>query len=158
MVGLGNEIVGDDGIGIEAARQLEALLAGCPAVDVVALPWAGLSLLDVLVGRQRAALIDCLQSGRYAPGSVVRLEVGDLSGATRLLSFHDIDLPTALDLGRRLGWPLPEEIALWGVEAERAEEFGVGLSAPVFAALPELVAEVLEFLDDPSPTRPGEPT
>ena len=143
----GNEIVGDDGVGIEAARQLERRLADRVGVEVVALPWAGLSLLDVLVARRRAALIDCLQSGLYATGTVVRLDVERPFGSARLLSFHDLDLRTALALGRRLGWPLPSEIALGGVEGEPAEVFGVGLSTAVAAALPELVDQVVDFLD-----------
>lgn len=155
VVGLGNEIARDDGVGIFAARRLERLLADRDDVDVVALPWAGFALLDVLAGRRRAALIDCLTTGCHPPGTVVRLDVApearpptlrDFRGSVRLNSFHDINFPTVLALGRRMGWQLPEEIAVWAVEAAVVDEFGEGLSPPVAAAVDRVVDEVLEFM------------
>ena len=104
VVGLGNEIARDDGVGIFVARRLERRLADRDDVEVVALPWAGLSLLDVLVGRRRAAVVDCLATGDHPPGTVVRLDEDDFRGSVRLNSFHDLNFPTALALGRRMGW------------------------------------------------------
>jgi len=146
IVGLGNEIAGDDGVGIHVARILRHRLEGTPNVDVVALPWAGLALLDVLRGRTRAAILDCLTSGNHPPGTLVRLDEQGLAGSVRLNSFHDIAFPTAMDLGRRLGWDMPADVAIWGVEAERADEFHEGLSPAVAAAVEPLIHEVLRFV------------
>ncbi len=147
VVGLGNEIVCDDGVGILAARRLKHLLAARGDTEVVALPWAGFALLDVLAGRRRAAIIDCLVTGRHAPGTIVRLNEYDFSGSVRLVSFHDVNFPTVLALGRKLGFALPEDIAVWAVEGGVVNEFGEGLSAPVAGALDRVVAEVLEFME-----------
>ncbi len=165
VVGLGNEIACDDGVGIAAARELERRLTDCrppgggstdrdavPAagrqqVEVVPLPWAGFSLLDVLAGRRRAALIDCLVSGEHPPGTVVRLDEHDVRGSVRLNSFHDVAFPTVLALGRDLGWAMPEDVAIWAIEAAVVDRFGGGLSAPVAAAAHQVVDEVLTFLD-----------
>ncbi len=149
VVGLGNEIARDDGVGIFAARELERRLAGRGGVEVVPLPWGGFALLDVLAGRRRAALIDCLVTGEHPPGTVVRLDEHDVSGSVRLNSFHDIAFPTALAFGRDLGWPMPSEIAIWAVEAAVADRFGEGLSTPVTAAAGRVIGEVLAFLDTP---------
>lgn len=147
VVGLGNEIARDDGVGILAARRLERLLAHRDDVDVVALPWAGFALLDVLAGRRRAALVDCLCSGEHPPGTVVRLDEHDFRGSVRLNSFHDVNFPTALALGRRMGFSLPGEIAIWAVEAAVVDEFGEGLSPPVAAAVDQVVGQVLRFME-----------
>ncbi len=147
VVGLGNEIARDDGVGIVAAKRLESLLAARDDVEVVALPWAGFALLDVLAGRRRAALVDCLCSGQHPPGTVVRLDEHDFQGSVRLGSFHDINFPTVLALGRRMGWTMPEEIAIWAVEGAVMDEFGEGLSPAVAASLDRVVEEVLEFLN-----------
>ncbi len=147
VVGLGNEIARDDGVGIAAAKRLERLLAGRDDVEVVALPWAGFALLDVLAGRRRAALVDCLSTGTHPPGTVVRLDEHDFRGSVRLSSFHDINFPTVLALGRRMGWTMPEEIAIWAVEGKVMDEFGEGLSPAVAASLERVVEEVLEFLN-----------
>jgi len=146
VVGLGNEIAGDDGVGIYVARILEHRFQNTPNVDVVALPWAGLALLDVLRGRTHAAIIDCLVSGNHTPGTVVRLEEGEIAGSVRLNSFHDISFPTALALGREMGWAMPGVVAIWAVEAERVDEFHEGLSPAVAAAVDPLVHEIARFI------------
>lgn len=146
VVGLGNEIAGDDGVGIRVARILEHRFRDTSDVDVVALPWAGLALLDVLRGRKRVAIVDCLISGNHTPGTVLRLEEGEIAGSVRLNSFHDISFPTALALGRELGWDMPNVVAIWGVEAERVDEFHEGLSPMVAAAVDPLVHEIARFI------------
>ena len=147
VIGLGNEIARDDGVGIRVAQRLESLLDGRSDTEVVALPWAGFALLDALAGHRRAALIDCLVSGRYRPGTVVRLDEGDFRGSVRLNSFHDVDYPTVLGLGRRMGWPLPGRIAVWAVEGAVTNEFGEGLTPPVAAAVDTVSHEVMSFLE-----------
>jgi len=151
VVGLGNEIAGDDGVGIWTARKLGGLLAADLDVEVVCLPWGGFALLDVLVGKQKAAIIDCLCTGVHPPGAIVRLQENDLRGSVRLNSFHDINYPTAVAFGRRLGWSLPNSIAIWGIEGQVTNQFREGLSPPVRNAVDRVVSEVLSFLGVSSP-------
>jgi hydrogenase maturation protease len=145
-VGLGNDIAGDDGAGIEVARILGGDLAEHSEIDVVALPWAGFALLDVLRGRKRAAIVDCLTTGAYPPGTIVRMDESDLAGSVRLISFHDISYPTVMALGRRMGWAMPETIAIWGIEASSMGTFTEQLSPVVAAATRRVAAEVMAFL------------
>jgi len=153
VIGLGNEIAGDDGAGIAVTRILEEQLAGRTDVDVVALPWAGFTLLDVLRGRKRAAIIDCLVTGNHAPGTIVHIDETTLRGSVRLNSFHDISYPTVMALGRRMGWEMPETIAIWGIEGSSVGVFSETLSAPVARSTHEVANQVIEFLrtrDGPS--------
>ncbi|MEE9582762.1 MAG: hydrogenase maturation protease [Acidimicrobiia bacterium] len=147
VVGLGNEIAGDDGVGIHVARILEPRMKDVPGVDVVALPWAGLALLDVLRGRARVAIVDCLTSGNHPPGTIVRLDEQGIAGSVRLNSFHDISFPTAMALGRQMGWEMPDTVAIWGVEAERVGVFHEGLSPAVAAAVEPLIRDLTLFID-----------
>lgn len=146
IVGLGNEIAGDDGVGIYVTRVLRRRLRNAPDVDVVALPWAGLALLDTLRGRSRAAIVDCLTGGCHPPGTIVRLDEQSLAGSVRLNSFHDIGFPTAMALGRQMGWDMPDDVAIWGVAAERVDIFHEGLSPMVAAAVEPLIDELLMFI------------
>lgn len=148
VVGLGNDIACDDGVGLRVAGILEEHYRAHPEIDVVALPWAGFALLDVLRGRRRAALIDCLVSGVRPPGSIVRLSADDYAGSVRLNSFHDISYPTAMDLGRRLGWEMPSDVAIWAIEASVTERFGERLSREVGDAADEVVDLVRQYVDD----------
>lgn len=149
IVGLGNDIAADDGVGIAAARHLEHELGNVSGVDVVALPWAGFALLDVLRGRRRAAIIDCLVTGEYPPGTIVHIDESDLAGSVRLNSFHDISYPTVMALGRQMGWEMPDSIAIWGIEAGTADIFCETLSPPVAAAVEEVADEVIDYLSTP---------
>ena len=147
IVGLGNEIASDDGVGIRVAEALRLRLEARPDVDVVALPWAGFALLDVLRGRRRAVLVDCLVTGRHPPGTLLRVDPADIAGSVRLNSFHDIDLRTVLELGREMGWQMPDTVAIWAIEAGNASDFGEELTPDVAAAVDRAVAEILYHLE-----------
>lgn len=149
VIGLGNEIAGDDGAGIEVARILSTRLAGWPTVDVIALPWAGFGLLDVLRGRNRAAIIDCLTTGRHPSGTIVRIDEAGMGGSVRLNSFHDISYPTAMALGRRLGWDMPHTVAIWGIEGRSVDTFSESLSPQVAASARVVADQVAAFLQAP---------
>ena len=149
MVGLGNDIAADDAVGILAARRLAELLGPGVAVDVVELPWAGLALLDALCGYRRAVLIDSLCSGEHAPGSVVRLSEADLAGSVRLNSFHDLNYPTAMALGRMLGWALPEDIVIYAVEGQVFDRFATRLTPVVQRGLDDVVRRAARHLAVP---------
>jgi hydrogenase maturation protease len=158
VIGLGNEIAGDDGVGIEVASLLRQRFHRRSDLEIVSLSWAGFALLDVLHDRHRAAIIDCLITGNHPPGAIVRIDESDLGGSIRLNSFHDINYPTALALGRHLGWKMPASIAIWGIEAASADTFTEELSAPVAAAVPRVADQVAEFLglatfENPHPAR-----
>ena len=144
---MGNEIASDDGIGIHAARALEADYRDRDDIDVVALPWAGFALLDVLRGRRCAVLIDGLATGAHPPGTVVRIDEDDLAGSVRLNSFHDISYPTVMALGRSMGWGMPDDVAIWGVEMAIADEFGEVLTPEVADSIQTVVDEVSWFID-----------
>ena len=76
----------------------------------------------------------------------MRLDEEDFRGSVRLNSFHDIDFPTVLALGRRMGLEMPGEIAIWAVEGKVLDEFGEGLTPDVAAAALRVVEDVLAFL------------
>jgi hydrogenase maturation protease len=147
IVGLGNEIASDDGVGIHAAHALEAAFHDRDDIEVVALPWAGFALLDVLRGRRGAVLIDGLATGAHPPGTVVRIYEDDLAGSVRLNSFHDISYPTVMALGRSMGWGMPDDVAIWGVEMAIADEFGEVLTPEVADSIQTVVDEVSWFID-----------
>ncbi len=85
-----------------------------------------------------------MQTGS-APGTVYRLTLDDLP-TLHADSVHDASLKAALDLGRRLGAALPDEITIIGVEAASLHEFGEALTPEVAAAVPRAAEMVLASL------------
>jgi hydrogenase maturation protease len=145
VVGLGNPILGDDGVGWRVAEAVGALH---PEVEVECLALGGLSLMERLVGYQRAIVIDALQTPNGRPGQVLCLPLEDLpdrsSGHTT--SAHDTSLRTALRLGQAMGADLPVEVIVVGVVVAPGYDFSEALSEPVDAAVPaaaRLVAALL---------------
>jgi hydrogenase maturation protease len=149
VLGLGNPILTDDGVGIYAVREAAARWQGHDVAFGEA-SVGGLRLLDWLQGCRRAVIVDAIQTGSGTPGDVYRLHLDDLRGrrASPPLhagSTHDLSLPGALALGRRLGMELPDddEILLLAVEVEDVLSFGEECTPAVAAAIPGVVEMIL---------------
>lgn len=148
IIGLGNEIAGDDGIGIVIVKRLQNIMRHRKDIENIPMPWAGFSLLDVLVDREQAVLVDCLCSNLYPPGTIVHLDKNDFRGSVRLNSFHDINYPTVLALGRKMGWRMPEKLAIWGIEGKEMGTFTESLTPEVEKAINPVIHEILDYLDE----------
>lgn len=162
VLGIGNPIMGDDGIGLAIMRRLRA--PDCATVDD--LDWvpsrhgvaaedtveyvdggtSGIELLPVIQQAEDLIVLDAVAAAGAAPGTVVVLE-GDQ--VPRLLnsklSPHQVGLLDLLATAKLLGHE-PRRIAVVGIVPESAE-LHVGLSPVAHAALPEAVAAVRELMD-----------
>jgi hydrogenase maturation protease len=149
VLGLGNPILRDDGVGIAVARAVAGCLKPPAPGDTVVVAEAsvgGLRLLDWLAGYDRAVLIDAIQTAAGVPGAVYRLDSSQFAACRHASSSHDADLATALEIGRQLGLPLPAEIQVIAVEAADVTTFGEDLTLAVAAAIPIAVEAVLNSL------------
>lgn len=146
VLGLGNPLVTDDSVGLRVAARLEPLLADRPDVEVSEDYWGGLRLMERMVGFDRAIVIDAICTGA-TPGTIHHL-TPDAIPTQRSSSSHDVNLPTALALGRAAGLPLPcdEHILLVGIEAEDILSFSEQCTPAVEAAIAPAVEEVLQMV------------
>jgi hydrogenase maturation protease len=156
VVGLGNPILGDDGVGWIVAEEVMKKLTSSPAlpleeegsqVDVACLSLGGISLMEHLIGYQRAILIDAFNLDEPV-GSILILKLSDLPNysAFHVASAHDTSLQQALELGRSLGAQLPEEVLVVGIATQHIYDFGEELSPPVSKAAPQAADIVLNLL------------
>ncbi len=145
IIGLGNPILSDDSVGVRAARSLNNLPEVREIAEVQEVYAGGLRLLDVLVGYQRAVIIDAMQTGAE-PGTIRRFAISDLPKTRNLASTHDADLPTALEAGRALGMKLPDDITVFGIEAAEVENFGEELTPEVERGMEEAVNIIKDLL------------
>jgi hydrogenase maturation protease len=154
VLGLGNPILTDDGVGIHVARALAAgNHKGLPLQDNVAFAEAsvgGLRLLDAIAGYDRVILVDAIQTRDGKPGDVYRLRPNDLRRSLHSGSTHDLTLSGALALGRGIGMALPEEdaITILAVEVEDVLTFGETCTPAVAAAIPQVVQTVLMICEN----------
>jgi len=151
VIGLGNPILCDDGIGIRVVQELAARI-NLPEVDFYETSTSGLGLVDVLTGYQRAIIVDALVSGKGAPGEVRRLSLEDINATLHSTSLHDISIGEALQLGRRLGAQMPEEIVIYGIEVQNIDTFSENCTPEVEKAIPECAARIIEEMQLFKPT------
>ncbi|MCL4263905.1 MAG: hydrogenase maturation protease [Anaerolineae bacterium] len=146
VVGLGNPILGDDGVGW---RVVEAVKVLRPSLEVDCLALGGLSLMERLIGYDRAIIVDAIHTGHGRTGTVTTFPLHDLPdhSAGHTTAVHDLSLPTALALGRQMGAQLPEEITIVGIEADRVYDFSEELSTAVQDAIPVAVTAVLTEIE-----------
>jgi hydrogenase maturation protease len=149
VLGLGNPILTDDGVGVLVARGVQAALPPGSPVEVSEVSVGGLALMESMVGHDRVILVDALQGEGIAPGAIERLSLEDLrsiSPTRHSTSPHDANLITALEAGRQMGLHLPDEIVIYGIGVADVLDFGDCPTPAVGAAVPRAVAAVLADL------------
>ncbi|GAB4427158.1 MAG: hydrogenase maturation protease [Anaerolineales bacterium] len=165
IAGLGNPILGDDGVGWRVAEEVSARSGiplgdaalphqppeNLPPISIECYALAGLSLMERFIGYDKVILIDSLNTGNYKQGEVVTFTLDALDDLTygHSASAHDASLKTALKVGRSMNVPLPkdEDVHVVAIEAEHVYDFKEELSPAIEAAVPLAVKKVLELLE-----------
>lgn len=152
VIGLGNPILSDDGVGVRVAHEVEQLLnPGERAnISVTEASAGGLRLMEMMVGFEWVLLVDAILSTNGArPGEIRRMTADDLrfiSPTQHSSCAHDTSLITALDLGREMGLPLPNKISIYAVEVANVTDFSDQLTSEVAEAVPKTAALILADL------------
>ncbi|MDW8326648.1 MAG: hydrogenase maturation protease [Anaerolineales bacterium] len=174
VVGLGNPLLGDDAVGWRVAEEVQRRLRSADwrfesgdwasqaaisnlksqipnpqsTIEVECFALGGLSLMERMVGYDRAIVVDAVMFGA-PPGTVTCFDLADLPdrSAAHLTAAHDTSLQNALRFGRSMGAQLPNEVKVVGVEAEQLFEFSEHLTPAVAAAVPEATRRVLDLLN-----------
>lgn len=152
IVGLGNPILTDDGVGVKVAYQVEDALteAHRENVTVTEASVGGLRLMELMVGYDRVIIIDALyrpNGNGQKPGTISRMgmqDLKDISPTQHSASAHDTTLNTALDMADRMGLPLPKEVLIFAVEVEEIFVFSDEPTPAVAAAIPKVTQMVLD--------------
>ena len=151
IAGLGNPILGDDGVGWVVAREVEERIrteGGNVEVDYLSL--GGLSLMERLIGYSKVILIDSLTTGKHPQGEVITFTLEDLVDLTsgHTTAAHDTSLKTALVTGRQLGAELPDDrdIHVVAIESQHVYDIQEGLTPAIAASVPAAVQQVLDLL------------
>lgn len=145
ILGLGNVLLGDEGIGVWVVESLRRRYQFPSSATVLEGGTLGLDLLPHLHRVRCLLVVDALQLGR-APGKIARLEGDEVPRALEVkVSPHQIGLQDLLAAARLTGCE-PEKVVLWGMEPERLEP-GLGFSPEVARALPRLQTRVRKELE-----------
>jgi hydrogenase maturation protease len=140
LLGIGNVLMGDEGVGVHVVRHAEqrGLPEGCVGLD------GGTGSLTLLEPMQRAGsvlLVDATLDGS-PPGTLRRLRPRFSTDYPRTLTAHDIGLKDLLDVFYLLGEE--PDVTLFAVSIEPPEGLDLELSERMAARVPEIAGRVLE--------------
>jgi len=149
VIGLGNPILGDDGVGWKVAEEVMKRLPEEAPVDVICLSVGGISLMENLIGYEHAIIVDAFATD--APvGSISILKLDQLPNYSALhtTSAHDTSLHNAMELGRIMGAQLPEDVMIVGIATRHVFDFSDELSPPVARVVRSAGTIVLDMLKE----------
>jgi len=138
ILGMGNPILSDDGVGLFIARKLEKSL---PGVDVSTTAMAGLDILELIMGYDKIFLVDASIAKRSDPGEVTRFDPEE-NGVVHLFSSHGLNFFELLRLGKALGYEMPEVGGIYGIEIGDEACFGHQLTPPLRARAESLTRKI----------------
>ena len=139
VLGLGNPLMADEGIGVYLIERLAELATEFPDVDFIDAGAGGLSVLHSMAGRRKAIFVDCAYMGEEA-GAIRRFVPEDVESVKVLAhqSLHEADLLRIIAMARQIG-QAPEQIVIFGIQPQHVEP-RQGLSAALLDKIDEYLA------------------
>lgn len=167
IIGLGNPILGDDGVGWEVANEIKRRLGLVKGpikrfepnmvvdternIEIDCLALGGLSLMERLIGYEKIVIIDSITTRMHPVGTVWKLTLDQLPDRSvgHTTAIHDTSLQNAIRVGEQMGADLPplDRVHVIGVEAEQVYDFSDDLTEPVANAVEEAVELVLALIE-----------
>ncbi|UCG03757.1 MAG: hydrogenase maturation protease [Candidatus Heimdallarchaeota archaeon] len=145
VLGIGNELAGDDIIGITAVREVAKI--GPADIDYKQLSTGGLQVLETMLGYDKVLIVDSVETTSPTK-RILRLKSEDLNKATFLASPHDINFPTALEIGKKsLPELMPKVIRIIGIEIPIQENISDQVSEETMAKIPIIKKMILEDIN-----------
>jgi len=165
VIGLGNSIAGDDGVGVLLAERLEDRFAeeftretvssgasfdiGEHTVLFKEVSAGGLFLLDHLLDSDRVLIMDAVASDAMEPGDVFIFGLEQLEATLHMTSPHDTNLATAVQWGRTASPErMPDVVSILGVKIVPPVTFSEELSPVIEAAVPRALSTARSIIDD----------
>jgi hydrogenase maturation protease len=143
ILGVGNQILGDDGVGIHVSDELKKRIKD-PNITIDDAVTGGMNLLELLLGYDKAIIVDAVKSNEGEVGEVKRIPLDNFS-TMHSCNPHDVSLIEAIEVAKKMGEKrIPQEIIIIGIIMKEIPcEFGEKLSEKIEAAVPKAVDMIL---------------
>jgi len=156
ILGLGNDLYGDDGVGIHIIQLLqqdavcrEEFTDCLTGTELLASSLTGLALLDVIIGYERLIIVDTIKRAQPQTGRIHVLDANELRHIPGP-SPHYVSIPQTITMGRELGLKVPDRIQVIGVEAKNLYRLGEGLTEGMRRAIPDILHSLKRVLEGTS--------
>jgi hydrogenase maturation protease len=146
VLGLGNDILSDDAVGLHIAQQLRARLADRPNVDVIETCEMGLSLLDFMDGYRQVLIVDSVQTGKVPAGQMHEIEASELKTLPEM-SPHFLGIGEVLSLGTALGLNVPQRVKILAIEVADPFTVSTTMTPAICQAVPAIIERAVNCID-----------
>ncbi|MGA1977208.1 MAG: hydrogenase maturation protease [Bacteroidales bacterium] len=146
ILGVGNEILSDDGIGPKLVTNLSRLFNDANLKFETA-GSGGLEIMEYMHGYDKVIFIDAIHTREAKPGKVYYFRPSYFRETSNLSNLHDVNFLTAIRLGDILKLDLPSDLHIIAVEIVEDLEFSEELTPEIKKKYPEILAEVLALMN-----------
>jgi hydrogenase maturation protease len=140
IIGLGNTILSDDGVGIYIVRELEKVLDNSDIITQEA-SMGGLELIDIIADYKKVILIDSILSDHESIGSLIELDLDDVKGGSAWTR-HQVSLKEAITLARKLKMNITSDITIYGVVVKDISTFNEDCTPEIKSSLPAIIETI----------------
>ena len=147
ILGLGNEILTDDGIGPKLVKDL-GKASGLPDITFRTASLGGMEIIDLIRDHEHVIIIDAIRTKEGVPGTVYRLTPAHFRETLHVSNFHDISFLPALDLAEKMGIPVPEKVDIIAVEIIEDLTFSSEFSPEIAGKYDRIYFEVLKIVKE----------
>lgn len=143
VLGLGNPLMADEGIGTKLIEKLDSACGDYARADFIDAGTGGMTVLTYIAGREKAIIIDCALMGTE-PGTIKRFTADEVVSVKKLshLSQHDSDIINVIELSKQLG-ECPDEVVFFGIEPQTIDQT-MKLTELIESKLDDYVAMILK--------------
>lgn len=146
VIGLGSPIMSDDAVGLRVVQAIEDM--GISGVSTQQEAIGGLDIIPLVMDHRRVIIVDAIQTFQRPPGTVMVMDPDDFRHTVAPASAHEMNLPTAMLLGRQLEPErMPESVRYVTIEVKDLVTVSEQMTPEVEAALPAAVRTVLDLID-----------
>jgi hydrogenase maturation protease len=146
ILGIGNDILKDDGIGPKLVKDLQKEIFP-EGICFKTSSMGGLEILELIRDYHTVVMLDAIKTKDGLPGDVYYFNPADFHETMHLSNLHDVNFITALELAKKIKLSIPENIHIIAVEILEDLEFGRSLSPELEAKYPEILEHVHSYLN-----------
>ena len=147
IIGLGSPIMSDDAIGLHVVEAIEKL--NLPGVCTQQEAVGGLDIIPMVMDNRNVIIVDAIQTFQIPPGTVTIMDPDDFQNTVAPSSAHEMNLPTAMHLGRQLEpTRMPEKVRFVAIEVQDLRTVSEDMTPAVEAAIPSAVEAVLKIIEE----------
>ena len=147
VLGIGNEILTDDGIGPKVVNKLKKYYP-IDGVEYENMTLGGLEVLEYIQDYDTVIFVDAIKTAKGIPGSVYLYTPKNFKETLHLSNLHDISFLSALKLGKKVGLKIPETILIFAVEIVEDLIFNEDFTPPIKKRFPEIILEIKNRIDE----------